>query len=129
MSLTVRIARPVGDPARSVGMYRLGLDMQEIGRFQNHAGFDGVMLQIEGQGFHFEFTYCRVHPVDPRPTAEDLLVVYLPDAMEWENRCKSMLDAGFQEIEPFDPYWKARGRTFQDPDGYIVVIQQAAWGR
>jgi hypothetical protein len=38
-----------------------------------------------------------------------------------------MLEAGFSEVEPFNPFWKERGRTFQDPDGYRVVVQQSNW--
>jgi catechol 2,3-dioxygenase-like lactoylglutathione lyase family enzyme len=125
----VRVARPVGDLARSVAMYKRGLALQEIGSFQDHEGFDGVMLEVPGKDFHFEFTCCRAHPVIPAPTPEDLLVFYVPDRGEWSARCEAMLGAGFTEIEPFNPYWGQRGRTFKDPDGYRVVIQQAAWAR
>jgi catechol 2,3-dioxygenase-like lactoylglutathione lyase family enzyme len=128
MTLHVRIARPVSDLARSVAMYKAGLDLQEICSFQDHAGFDGVMLAIPGKDHHFEFTRCRTHPVLPSPTPEDLLVFYVPDPGKWNDRCAAMLAAGFVEAEPFNPYWKQRGRTFRDPDGYRVVIQQAAWG-
>ena len=27
----------------------------------------------------------------------------------------------------FNPYWETRGRTYEDPDGYRVVLQQAEW--
>ena len=125
----LRIARPVTQLARSVAMYRQGLGLQEIGAFADHAGFDGVMLGCAGDdaGFHFEFTVCRAHPLPPSPTAEDLLVFYEPDPQAWESRCRDMLAAGFAEVEPFNPYWAANGRTFEDPDGYRVVIQQARW--
>lgn len=38
-----------------------------------------------------------------------------------------MLGAGFQEVDSFNPYWKQHGRTFEDADGYRVVIEQASW--
>ena len=129
MTTDVRIARPVSDLGRSVAMYKRGLALQEIGSFRDHAGFDGVMLEVGGQGFHFEFTYCRAHPVRPTPTAEDLLVFYEPDPTAWKNRCQAMLDAGFVEVDAFNPYWSERGRSFRDFDGYTVVIEQAAWSR
>ena len=44
MSLHLRIARPVSNLDRSVALYRHGLGLEEIGRFENHEGFDGVML-------------------------------------------------------------------------------------
>lgn len=128
MDAHLRIARPVSSLARSVAMYRAGLGLQEIGRFDNHDGFDGVMLGRPGLGYHFEFTFCRTHPVAPAPTPEDLIVFYLPDAHAWRETCRSMREAGFVEVAPFNPYWQQRGRTFQDPDGYRVVLEQAVWG-
>lgn len=130
MRAHLRIARPVTQLARSVAMYRQGLGLQEIGAFADHAGFDGVMLGFAGDddaGFHFEFTVCRAHPLPPSPTAEDLLVFYEPDPQAWESRCRDMRAAGFAEVEPFNPYWATNGRTFEDPDGYRVVIQRARW--
>ena len=127
MPTQLRIARPVSALERSVVMYRKGLDLIEIGRFENHDGFDGVMLGRADLHYHFEFTYCRTHPVVPTPTAEDLLVFYLPGADEWRRACASMLEAGFVEVSSFNPYWQQRGRTFEDHDHYRVVLEQARW--
>jgi catechol 2,3-dioxygenase-like lactoylglutathione lyase family enzyme len=123
----LRIARPVGDLARSVAMYRQGLGLEVLGRFEDHAGFDGVMLGRPGLHYHFEFTACRAHPVVPSPTAEDLAVFYLPDPKAWAEACEAMRAAGFEEVAPFNPYWAERGRTFRDPDGYRVVLEQDRW--
>ena len=127
MSAHLRVARPVRDLDLSVSMYTRGLGLEEIGRFEDHEGFDGVMLGNRGTSFHFEFTYCRHHPVQPAPTPEDLLVFYVPNASEWQERCAAMLQAGFKVVEAFNPYWRELGRTFEDPDGYRVVIQRASW--
>jgi hypothetical protein len=128
MNAHLRIARPVSDLRRSVDMYKSGLDLEELGGFEDHEGFDGVMLGNRGAGFHFEFTFCRRHPVPPMPTAEDLVVFYVPEEKDWTKRCEALLDAGFTEVDPLNPYWKILGRTFQDHDGYKVVIQRARWG-
>jgi hypothetical protein len=85
------------------------------------------MLGQSGAAFHFEFTCRRRHPVSPAPPPEDLLVFYVPDVDDWERRCRSMRDAGFVEVPPFNPYWARLGRTFADVYGYRVVIQRAAW--
>ena len=127
MQLHLRIARPVTALERSVTMYCKGLGFSEIGRFEDHEGFDGVMLGRTGLDYHFEFTYCRNHPVTPAPTVEDLLVLYIPDHNEWRTMCRTALEAGFTEVESFNPYWQLRGRTFEDYDGYRVVLEQAAW--
>lgn len=128
MPLHLRIARPVSNLEQSVTRYRNGLGLEEIGRFEDHEGFDGVMLGKPGLDYHLEFTYCRTHPVVPAPTPEDLLVFYLPEIGEWRETCLRMLAAGFIEVPSFNPYWQYHGRTFQDHDRYRIVLQQAAWG-
>jgi len=125
--LHLRIARPVSNLEQPVTLYRHGLGLEEIGRFEDHEGFDGVMLGKSGLDYHLEFTYCRTHPVNPAPTPEDLLVFYLPELKDWQEACQRMLDAGFTEVPPFNPYWQYHGRTFANPDGYRIVLQQAAW--
>ncbi|MBZ5626688.1 MAG: VOC family protein [Acidobacteriia bacterium] len=127
MTLHLRIARPVSDLARSRDMYCRGLGLRVVGSFENHEGFDGVMLGMDGYNYHFEFTHCRTHPVAPAPTPEDLVVLYIPMEAEWNARCASMLAAGFKQVASSNPYWDIRGRTYEDPDGYRVVLQQAEW--
>jgi catechol 2,3-dioxygenase-like lactoylglutathione lyase family enzyme len=123
----LRIARPVGNLARSAAMYCRGLGLQVVGSFENHEGFDGVMLGVEGVSYHFEFTQCRTRHIAPSPTPEDLVVLYMPVEAEWQAACASMLAAGFDQVASFNPYWDARGRTFRDPDGYRIVLQQEDW--
>ena len=128
MHAHLRIARPVSDLARSVAQYTQGLGIEQLGSFIDHDGFDGTMLGTPGAGFHWEFTVCKSHPVVPAPTPEDLLVFYVPEPEAWQVRCDAMRAAGFIEVQPFNPYWARSGRTFEDPDGYRVVIQCATWG-
>lgn len=127
MTPHLRIARPVSDLDRAAEQYTRGLGLSRLGGFVDHDGFDGVMLGAGGAGYHFEFTVCRTHPLTPSPTPEDLLVFYVPDPEAWARRCQAMVDAGFAEVEPLNPYWKRLGRTFADRDGYRVVIQCDAW--
>ncbi|PJZ07540.1 prolyl endopeptidase [Pantoea rodasii] len=123
----MRIAKPVTDLERSFQMYSQGLSLQKIAEFNNHDGFNGMMLGREGLDWHIEFTFCLNHPVHPLQTEEDLLVLYYPDEKEWMQACTRMVDAGFSVVRPFNPYWGVKGRTFVDPDGYRVVIQNMAW--
>ena len=123
----LRIAHPVSSLARTQTMYCQGLGLRVVGSFENHEGFDGVMLGVVGAGYHFEFTHCRIHPVAPSPTAEDLAVFYLPTLTEWQSACANMLAAGFKQVASLNLYWEAQGRTYEDQDGYRVVLQNAAW--
>lgn len=127
MTIHLRIARPVRDLAKSRDMYCRGLGFRVIGSFEDHDGFDGVMLGVPGGSYHFEFTCSRQHPVAPSPTVEDLMVLYIPSESEWETTCASMLAAGFKPVRSHNPYWEAKGRTYEDRDGYRVVLQKEEW--
>lgn len=109
-------------------MYVNALGFVEIGSFEDHEGFDGVMLGLPGENWHLEYTFCKGHPVQPTPTAEDILIFYIPVESEWRQLCDAMRLAGFSECEPLNPYWSKNGCMFMDNDGYQVVIQCQAWG-
>lgn len=127
MTPHLRIARPVSDLAQSTEMYCLGLGLTVLGGFTGHDGFDGVMLGDPVSRYHFEFTHCRAHPVAPSPTAEDLVVLYIPQESDWQAWCGNMQAAGFKQVVSFNPYWEARGRTFEDHDAYRTVLERAEW--
>jgi hypothetical protein len=40
--------------------------------------------------------------------------------------CKLMVAAGFRVVPSSNPYWDRTGRTFEDVDGYRVVLQKSA---
>jgi hypothetical protein len=40
---------------------------------------------------------------------------------------EQMVKAGFEPAPAFNPYWDREGRTFEDPDGYRIVLQRSAW--
>jgi hypothetical protein len=128
MSPHLRIARPASDPRRIAAMYCEALRWEVLGSFEDHDGFDGVMVGPRGGPHHLEFTRHRAHVVMPTPTAEDLLVFYLPERAVWDEACERFVAAGFRDVASFNPYWSAHGRTFVDPDGYRVVVQRDAWG-
>src|SRR6266508_2607554 len=85
------------------------------------------MLGHPGQAYHLEFTRQRGHQVGRATTQENLLVFYIPDSEQWTWAIRQMRDAGYEPVSSYNPYWEARGRTFEDPDGYRVVLQNAAW--
>jgi hypothetical protein len=127
MNAHLRIARPTDQLEAIVAMYKDGLSLEVLGSFEAHQGFDGVMLGKAGMEYHFEFTHHRGHSVGKAPTTDNLLVFYIPNMDEWEGRCKQMEAAGFKPVQSYNPYWDRSGRTFEDLDGYRVVIQNADW--
>ena len=124
----LRVARATHDLPALSRLYEEGLGLQRLGSFADHEGFDGVMLGAPSAGYHFEFTAERGAPPIGRPSGDDLLVFYVPEESEWNARCAAMERAGFRRVPSHNPYWDVRGRTFEDPEGYRVVIERAGWG-
>lgn len=126
---TLRVARPSDDLEALIRFYERGLGLSVLYRFVDHDGFDGVMLGRKGAPYHFEFTRAKGHAAGRAPTEDNLLVFYLPGDEEWTAAVQSMRDAGFNPVPAFNPYWDRDGLTFEDPDGYRIVLQHAAWTR
>jgi catechol 2,3-dioxygenase-like lactoylglutathione lyase family enzyme len=125
----LRVARPTDDLDALLPFYQQGLGLKILYRFEDHDGFDGVMLGHERAPYHFEFTRARGHKAGRAPTADNLIVFYLADPEDWRAAVQSMRDAGFEPVPAFNPYWDRDGVTFEDADGYRVVLQRAAWTR
>lgn len=126
-STTLRVARPTDRLRDVVRFYVAGLGLEELGSFVDHDGFDGVMVGVPGAPYHLEFTHRHGHVVGGAPTRDNLLVFYLPDEREWQSAVDRMVAAGYAPVVSLNPYWDRSGRTFEDPDGYRVVLQNAAW--
>jgi catechol 2,3-dioxygenase-like lactoylglutathione lyase family enzyme len=123
----LRVARPSDDLDALVRFYRDGLGFEVLYRFDDHDGFDGVMLGRPGAAYHLEFTRKHGHPAGRAPTEDNLLVFYLPDEADWRRAVGRMTGQGYRPVPAFNPYWDHKGRTFEDPDGYRVVLQNAGW--
>ena len=126
-SVTLRVARPTDDIEALLPFYRDGLGLAVLARFEDHEGFDGIMLGGDGQPYHLEFTRTRKHAAGRAPSPEHLLVFYLPENATWQAAVDRMVAAGFEPVASFNPYWDRQGVTFEDPDGYRVVLQKTRW--
>jgi hypothetical protein len=124
---TMRVARPTDNLRVIAGMYAKGLGFTVLAQFEDHRGFNGVILGHPKQPYHIEFTSQRGHKVGRAPTRDHLLIFYVPDKNDWEAGCAQMISAGFRELRSYNPYWDLQGRTFEDIDGYRVVLQNARW--
>jgi catechol 2,3-dioxygenase-like lactoylglutathione lyase family enzyme len=123
----LRVARPTDDLAAVVQFYRDGLGLDLLHAFKDHNGFDGAMLGRKGASYHLEFTHKKGHEAGKAPTQDNLLVFYLPDRAEWQQAIDRLERHGYQPVTAFNPYWDRHGKTFADPDGYRVVLQNATW--
>ena len=123
----LRVARPTDHLEEVVRFYTEGIGLSILGSFEDHEGFDGVMLGLPGAAYHLEFTRKHGHRAGRAPTQDNLLVFYISDKQEWLNATERMAAAGYQAVTSFNPYWERSGRTFQDRDGYRIVIERGRW--
>ena len=105
--LKVRIARPTDRLADIVAFYRDAVGLTVLGAFVDHDGVDGALLGFAGATWHLEFTH-------------------LPDADAFEAARARMARRGHAAVAALNPYWDRIGRTYEDPDGYRVVLAHAA---
>ena len=128
MAPILRAARPTDDLDALLPFYIDGLGFEILYRFGGHDGFDGFMAGRPGYPYHLEFTHHRGHAVGRAPSQDNLLVFYLPDAAEYEGALARMAAAGFAPVKSYNPYWDEGGATFEDSDGYRVVLTSRSWG-
>ena len=67
------------------------------------------------------------HEAGRAPSDDNLLVFYVPNSEEWERAVRRMEALGYKAVEPFNPFWGKTGKTFADPDGCRIVLQNASW--
>jgi catechol 2,3-dioxygenase-like lactoylglutathione lyase family enzyme len=114
-----RVARPAADLGRSTAFYRDLLGLAVRGGFRDHDGYDGVFFALPGGG-EVELTAGPARPTGG--TEEDLLVLYLGSAAELGAAVDRLVTAGVVPRRSSNPYWNRVGQTFDDPDGYRVVL-------
>ena len=123
----LRVARPTDQMEAVTAFYREGLGFPELARFSDHEGFDGVILGFPGAPYHLEFTSARGHAAGRAPTMDNLLVLYIPDPREWSRLIGVLERRGHRPVPSFNPYWDREGVTYEDPDGYRIVLHQGIW--
>jgi ribosomal protein S18 acetylase RimI-like enzyme len=121
--MELRVARHTERLADVVAFYRDGIGLAELGGFRDHAGYDGVFLEIPGSGAHLELTTGGAHGA-PTPHPESLLVLYLGDE---DAVARVVARLGADPVAPANPYWAEHGVTLADPDGFRVVLVPERW--
>lgn len=123
----LRVARPTDHLSVITKMYIDGLGFVLLSQFADHDGIDGAIIGHLQHNYHLEFTQHADSYACKAPSQDHLLVFYLPDEAEWQHACERMLQAGFLPVRSANPFWDVAGKTFEDADGYRVVLQHCAW--
>jgi hypothetical protein len=119
-----RIARPTHQLDKIIHFYKNGLGLPEIGGFENHEGYTGIMFGLPDASYHLEFT--QHHDAVPciSPSKDNLLVFYYPNTEERNKVAQRLFGMGYKAVEPENPYWKAHGITIEDPDKWRIVLME-----
>ncbi|MFN8509946.1 MAG: VOC family protein [Deinococcaceae bacterium] len=121
----LRIARPSDNLHALKRFYCEGLGFSILGTFEQHNGFDGLMVGHPDAPYHLEFTCEKGVQVGKAPTRDNLLVFYIPEIEVWEAATARMQRCGFDAVRSHNPYWDTWGQTFEDPDGYRIVLARS----
>lgn len=120
----LRVARPSRDLTLAETFWRQGFGMQVLWRSPAGSDHDLLMLGWPEAMWHLELVDDPLTP--PTPTDEDLLVLYLGTPAD-EAFLQRVAEAGGQQVRSRNPYWDEWGLTFEDPDGYRVVLCHRTW--
>ncbi|ATL25437.1 VOC family protein [Streptomyces formicae] len=125
----IRIARPSRDLAAAERFWAEGLGLSVVWRSaggQAHGEHDLLMLGWPDASWHLELVHDATAPVEPVPTEEDLLVVYVDEEVP-EDLVVRLEEHGGRRVLSPNPYWNEWGVTIEDPDGYRLVLSRRGW--
>jgi len=118
----VRVARPTDKLKEIEEFYCEGVGLEKIGSFSGHRGYTGIMIGLPNASYHLEFIEHIKGSLCPAPTKENLLVLYIPKRSTIQLIAERLLQMGYPEVEPENPYWAEKGVTIEDPDGWRLVL-------
>lgn len=123
----VRIARPTDRLEEVIDFYVNGLGLKQIERFTGNKGFEGVIIGLSDVNYHLEFTRHAEGSPCPAPTKDNLLVFYIENKSEINTVYERLQKMGYYEVEPENSYWKEKGITVEDPDGWRIVLMNRTY--
>ena len=122
----IRVARPTRDLERACAFYRDAVGLPVLSSFADHEGYSGVILGVPDVALQLELV--RHTDVEPSPTTEDQLVLYLGSTAAVAVRAAAIEAAGHEPQLPPNPYWAREGGiAFVDPDGYWLILSPDRW--
>ncbi|MFJ3669787.1 VOC family protein [Streptomyces sp. NPDC090106] len=125
----IRVARPSRDLAAAERFWAGGLGLGVVWRTGERPGPGEHHLLMVGWAeadWHLELVHEPDRPVEPRPTEEDLLVIYVDGPVPGELVAR-LEEHGGRRVPSPNPYWNEWGVTVEDPDGYRLVLCERAW--
>ena len=124
----IRLARPSLELAAAERFYVRGLGLSVLHQYTAviNSEFSLLMLGLPGASWHLELTHSALHRISAPPSQDDLLVLYLAAPVS-EAAVKHLEACGGTRVAALNPYWDDWGVTFEDPDGYRLVLCVRDW--
>ncbi|MGY5354794.1 VOC family protein [Wenyingzhuangia sp. IMCC45467] len=97
------------------------LNLEILGSFKNHNGYDGVFIGEKECDWHLEFTVSKSKPQNTFDE-DDLFVFYPQSKKEYAQILKNIQQNNISLNIAKNPYWAKNGVLIQDPDGYNIII-------
>src|SRR5882757_5265345 len=94
----VRVARPTDRLAEIETFYSTDLGLPVLYRFEDHAGYTGLMVGLPGTDYHLEFTSHVDGSPCPAPTADNLLVLYFHNDAQMYDVVERLAAAGHEPV-------------------------------
>ncbi|MFD1412444.1 VOC family protein [Oceanobacillus jeddahense] len=121
------MARPTDKFEEIISFYETGVGLTKIEVFEGKRGFKGVIFGLPHTDYHLEFTSHQDGSPCPAPTNDNLLVFYIENKDEIMHVVHRLAKMGHKEVEPENEYWKEKGVTVEDPDGWRVVFMNRSY--
>lgn len=119
--MKLRVARHTTNLDAIRKFYQGILGLEIIGTFESHGSYSGLFLGLKDQSWHLEFTVSDKVP-DHKPDEDDLLVFYTDTEAQYHKLVQRFAAEGIEPVNPKNSYWNENATTYQDPDGFRVVI-------
>lgn len=119
--MKLRVARHTANLEPIIHFYHDLLELEVLGSFEDHDGYNGVFIGLNNTGWHLEFTTSAQAP-QHEPDEDDLLVFYQQSVADYEALKQKLEAHHVPMVAAKNPYWNANGCTYLDPDGYRIVI-------
>ena len=100
--MQLRIARDTNKIEEIKIFYNTILNLEILGEFQKHDGYDGIFIGKPTFDWHLEFTTTTQQEYDE-----------IIERLELHQ---------IKPIKSKNPYWNENGISFLDPDGFVVIV-------
>ena len=122
----VRLGRPTNQLDEVTRFYCDGLGLDLLLEFEkDQAGYAGAIVGVPQTDYHLEFVTHEaglgLDQIKP-PTKDHLLVFYLENKTDYDEITARLAEMGHLPVAAENPHWDLDGVTFEDPDGWRVVL-------